>query len=63
MELNRLENVKEFVLQVKEKLAAEEGEEEGRIDLLFLNAGVVKWDLVPGEEGWSEEAVVNHFGK
>lgn len=63
LDLALLSSVKEFATQLEEHLGAESEEGDRRIDVLLLNAGVYKATSVTRAGGWSEEAVVNHFGE
>jgi NAD(P)-dependent dehydrogenase (short-subunit alcohol dehydrogenase family) len=56
LNLNDLNNVREFAKNVNNELNGES------IDMLIINAAVYKTNGVVGkDDGWSEEARVNHF--
>jgi NAD(P)-dependent dehydrogenase (short-subunit alcohol dehydrogenase family) len=57
LELNDLRTVKKFASQTLEKLGSD------KLDILFLNAALVKSADEPGINGskWSEQYVVNHL--
>jgi NAD(P)-dependent dehydrogenase (short-subunit alcohol dehydrogenase family) len=59
LDLSNLSNVKSFAQQTLEKLG------QGKVDVLFLNAGMGKAANEPGPYGskWCESHVVNHLCK
>lgn len=61
LDLALLSSVENFATELEEHLSA--GTEHRGIDVVLLSAGVYKAETVMRAGGWSEEAVVNHFGE